>query len=641
MNNEEIHKLDMKSKDIVEDNISKISELFPDCINEGKIDFEMLKQELSKDIIENGKEKYQMTWVGKKESLVKANTPCNKTLRPVKEKSIDFDNTKNVYIEGDNLDVLKILQESYLNKIKCIYIDPPYNTGNDFIYNDKYINKAELEESGQIDEYNNRLISNQESNGKFHSDWLSMVYSRIKLARNLLTNDGVIFISIDDNEVENVIKICDELFGENNSIGNVVRIAKTTSFRGNYFAPSKDYIICYAKNISLLEQFKDEVNNDSQFKKIETSGERKGEYYRDDIAFYLSTLETRPNQRYFIECPDGELVVPPGTTIPVKNIDGEKILPNNGDGVWRWEQSQYLKKKDLLVFKKTTRSPLLNQDGNSAKWNIYTKSYLNDKKEKGNIPRDVFENFLNRNGSEELTKIDIPFSFPKPSKLIKYLMKIANIDKDSIILDFFSGSATTADAVMQLNAEDGGKRKYVMIQLPENFENNSKSIEKGYQSICDIGEERIRRAGTKIKEETNANIDYGYRVYRVDSSNMKDVYYTPTDLQQSQLNMFESNIKEDRTSEDLLTQVILDLGLTLDLSIEERRIFNNNVYFVENNSLVACFDDTIDINIVDEICKCNPLKIVFKESSFKTDSDKINVFERIKKLSNDTEINII
>ena len=633
-----MNKLDMESKNIVNENIQKISELFPNVIVEsdtGKtIDFELLKQELSKDIVEGIKEKYQLTWPGKKEAIVNANTPSKNTLRPVKEKSVNFDNTQNIYIEGDNLEVLKILQESYLNKIKCIYIDPPYNTGNDFIYNDKFKKDIdeELLESGQVDEEGNRMVTNNQSNGRFHSDWLSMMYPRLKLARNLLTDDGVIFISIDDNEVDNLKKISNEIFGENNFIGNVVRVAKTTSFRGNFFSPSKDYLICYGKNISCLKQFTVQVNNDNQFKKIEVIGERKGEYYRDDIAFYLSTLETRPNQRYYIECPDGELVLPPGTTRPINSSDGEKVLPNVGDGVWRWEHSNYFLKKDLLVFKRSNRSPLLNQDGNQAKWNIYTKSYLKDKIEKGNIPRDLFENFLNRNGSEELSKLNIPFSFPKPSKLVKYLLSIVNIDKNSIILDFFSGSATTAHAVMQLNSEDNGNRKYIMVQLPEKCEENSEAYRNGYKTICEIGEERIRRAGAKIKEETNADIDYGFRVYKVDSTNMKDVYYMPNDLEQLDLLEFESNIKEERTTDDLLTQVILDLGLSLDLKIEEKMIGKNKVYYVAGNSLVACFDDTIDIDIVDEICKCEPYKVVFKDSAFRTDNDKINLEERFKKL---------
>lgn len=623
MKNEEIHKLDMKSKDIVEDNISKISKLFPDCVSEGKIDFDMLKQELSKDIIEDGKERYQLTWVGKKEAIVNANTPCNKTLRPLRKKSVDFDNTKNIYIEGDNLEVLKILQESYLNKIKCIYIDPPYNTGNDFIYNDKFVNENELIESGQTDEYNNRLISNQESNGKYHSDWLSMMYARLKLARNLLKKDGVIFISIGENEIDNLKKITTEIFGENNYITTIVRKTKTTSNNGNQFAASHEYIVVAAKNIDTLNIFNDsEAQESEEYLKLFKNEDENGKY--NIIGLYQPALK-HGGSTYPIQCPDGSFAITP---------EGKP---------WRWNQETFNKNnaENRVVFKETKTSPLLDLKGNKSKWNIYTKLYLHERLDAGMRPITFIDKYTNSEASKELLKMGIPFDFSKPRKLIQYLIKICENDKNSIIMDFFSGSATTAHAVMQLNSEDNGNRKYILVQLPENTNMNFKAKEQKYDTICDIGEERIRRAGKKIKEETNANIDYGFRVYKVDSSNMKDIYYVPTDLKQSQLNMFESNIKEDRTTEDLLTQVILDLGLTLDLSIEEKKILNNKVYFVEKNSLVACFDDEIDINIVDEICKCNPLKIVFKESSFKTDSDKINIFERIKKLSSESEVNII
>lgn len=614
MNNEEIHKLDMKSKNIVEDNISKISELFPDCISEGKIDFDMLKQELSNDIIDDGKEKYQLSWVGKKEALVNANTPCNKTLRPVKEKSVDFDNTKNIYIEGDNLEVLKILQESYLNKIKCIYIDPPYNTGNDFVYNDKF-NKSEneeLTESGQIDEYGNKMVTNNQANGRFHSDWLSMIFSRIKLARNLLTEDGSIYISIDDNEYENLKKICDEIFGENNFVSNLVWQKNFAPKNDNkYISISTEYVLVYAKNKEKFNRGllpreekhnKGYSNPDNDPRGVWTSGSILATTYSSSGVY--------------------EIIAP----------NGKKHLPPAGR-CWRYakETIEQLKKDNRLWF---------GADGTGVP---RVKRFLFEMPN-GIVPQNLMlytEVGSNQDGNLELKDLFEAqiFDYPKNTKLLNRIFTIANVKNNDIILDFFSGSATTAEAVMKLNSADESYRKFILVQLPEKY--SDKSGKYNFETICDLGEERIRRAGNKIKKETNANIDYGFRVYKVDSSNMKDVYYIPTDLQQSQLNMFESNIKENRTAEDLLTQVILDLGLTLDLSIEERKIINNNVYFVENNSLVACFDDTIDINIVDEICKCNPLKIVFKESSFKTDSDKINVFERIKKLSNDTEINII
>lgn len=644
-------KMKMSSPDLTAANIEKIAELFPNVVTEAKdeqgnlvhkIDFEKLKQELSSDVID-GDESYDFTWVGKKQAMVEANKPTNKTLRPCLEDSVNWDKTENLYIEGDNLEVLKILQESYLNKIKMIYIDPPYNTGNDsFIYPDDYkTNKDQYdEEVGAIDESGYRMFKNTETNGRFHSSWCSMMYPRLKLARNLLSEDGVIFISIDDNEVDNLKKMCDEIYGSENFISKVVRIAKTTSFRGNHFAPSKDYILVYAKSISAVVQFCDDVDNTSQFKKIETTGSRAGEYYRDDIAFYLSTLETRPNQRYYIKCPDGELVVPPGKTMPISNEDGSKAVPVEGDGVWRWEVSQYMNKKDLLVFKETSHSPLLNQYGKQAKWNIYTKSYLKDKQEKGNIPRDVFEGYLNRNGSEELSLLNVPFSFPKPSKLVKYLAKISQ--SDGVVLDFFSGSATTAHAVMQLNAEDGGKRKFIMVQLPEVCDEKSEAYKAGYPNICEIGKERIRRAGKKIVEETGkTDLDIGFRVLKLDDSNMKDVYYTPDELSQSDLVESISNIKDGRSGYDLLYQCMLDWGLELSLPHETLRINNNEVHIVNDGDLIACFDDKVSEDTIKQIADKKPLRAVFKDSSFATPATRINVDEIFKLKSPQTTIKVL
>lgn len=644
-------KMKMETANKTLENLAKLKEMFPEVITESKdengeivaaVDAKKLEQLLSTKVIE-GDECYDFTWVGKKQAMIEACKPIRKTLRPCRKESVDWENTQNLYIEGDNLDVLKLLQESYLNKVKMIYIDPPYNTGNDsFIYPDDYSTNKELydEEVGAIDESGYRMFKNTETNGRFHSSWCSMIYPRLKLARNLLSEDGVIFISIDDNEVDNMKKMCDEVFGEDNFIANIVRVAKTTSFRGNYFAPSKDYILSFAKNINKLPQFCDEVDNKSQFKKIETVGSRIGEYYRDDIAFYLSTLETRPNQRYFIECPDGELVVPPGKTMPESENDGSKATPIEGDGVWRWEVSQYFNKKDLLVFKETTRSPLLNQKGERAKWNIYTKSYLKDKQEKGNIPRDLFEGYLNRNGSEELSAINIPFSFPKPSKLIKYLIKISQAD--DVILDFFSGSATTAHAVMQLNAEDGGKRKFIMVQLPEICDENSEAYKAGYKNICEIGKERIRRAGKKIVEETGKkDLDIGFRVLKLDSSNMKDVYYAPTDYKQTMLEKMTSNIEDGRTAEDLLYACMLEWGLELSLPHKVEKISGFNVHIVNNGDLVACFDDKVSEEAIKQIAEMKPLRAVFRDSSFATDAARVNVGEIFKLKSPNTTIKVL
>ena len=635
------NKLDLKTKNIVSDNILFIENRFPNCIIEsgkGKsIDFELLKQELSNDIVDDGKEKYQLTWSGKREAIVNANTPTTKTLRPIREKSVDFDNTNNIYIEGDNLEALKILQESYLNKIKCIYIDPPYNTGRNLIYKNNF-SKEEREEllaNGMIDENGNALVCNMDSNSRFHSDWLSMMYSRLKLARNLLTQDGIIVIAMDQSELVNLAKICDEIFGETNQIGIVTVVHKPEGRnQEKFFGTSNEYALYYAKDKEKAN-FQNVVLDPSIANKYDKTDE-KGNYRLQNFIRMtdgkLAYREVRPKFWYpiFANIETGEL-----------SIDRNKlkepiieIYPRTKAGVemsWKSlpDSAQLLIKAGELVLEKD-------------KDNFYSIM------EKIRETQVIKTHWIRKeyNAIQYGTKVvnDLLgakiFDFPKSIYLLEDTLKLC-MNKNDMVLDFFSGSATTAHACMQLNAKDNGNRKYIMVQLPEKCAENTEAYKNGYSSICEIGEERIRRAANKIKEETHADIDYGFRVYKVDSSNMKDVYYLPTELKQNQLDLFESNTKDDRTSEDLLTQVILDLGLTLDLKIEEKKILNNNVYFVEENSLVACFDNEININIIDEICKCEPLKIVFKESSFKTDSDKINTFERIKKLSNETEICII
>lgn len=618
-----MEKLDGKSLDITKENISIIKQLFPEVITEGKINFEKLKLMLGEDI-DDSHEKFEFTWHGKAKSLKLAQTPSTGTLRPEQNSSKNWDTTENLYIEGDNLEVLKLLQKSYFGKVKMIYIDPPYNTGHDFVYKDDF--RDNIKKYKEITEQSTK--SNPETSGRYHTDWLNMMYPRLKLARNLLREDGVIFISIDDNETSNLRKICDEIFGEDNFISQVTRIAKTTSFRGNYFAPSKDYILCYAKNISELPNFVDTNVDKSQFPKVEESGPRKGEYYRDDIAFYLSTLETRPNQRYFIECPDGSKVLPPGTTFPPEK-------PVDGDGVWRWNYETFQEKKDLIVFKRTNRSPLIDENGNQAKWNLYTKSYLKDKMAKGNIPRDYFEGFLNRNGTETLKKLNIPFDFAKPVQLIKYLMQISLVENEDIVLDFFSGSATTAHAVMELNAVDGGKRKFIMVQLPELTDEKSEAYKAGYKNICEIGKERIRRAGDKIVEETGkTDLDIGFKVFKLDSSNIKLWDPETANLEQDLFEL-QDNIKEGRTKEDLLYEILLKIGIPLTTPIEEVNVNNNVIYNVGFGGVLLCLEDEIDLDIVHEIIKLKPKdfdsKVIFKETGFLNDSVKTNAIQTLKK----------
>ncbi|MDE6242019.1 MAG: site-specific DNA-methyltransferase [Anaeroplasmataceae bacterium] len=629
-------KLTMSTKDLTQENIKKIRELFPnavtECVEDGKtalgIDFDILKQELSNEIIDDKKERYQMTWPDKKKSILLANQKINATLRPVKEESVDFDNTQNLYIEGDNLDVLKLLRETYLGKVKMIYIDPPYNTGNDFIYNDEYAMNSEAytDRTDYYDEQGNRLEKNLDSNGRFHTDWLNMIYPRLKIARDIIAEDGVIFISIDSCEVSNLIKLCDELLGEKNRISFVTRVAKTASNMGEYFAESLDYVICYAKNINKLPHFKVEVDS-SLYKKVEIEGIHKGEYFRDDVAFFQSGLK-HGGSRYPIVCPDGQKV----------NTPDNKPWRANEETFNKW------KKEGRIVFKKTNTSPLIDEEtGEKAHWNLYTKSYLIERQENGTQPRNILNDYINRRGADLIKTFGIPFDFAKPLELMVFLIKILN-DKNGIILDFFSGSATTAHAVMQLNAEDNGNRRFIMVQLPEVCDEKSEAYKVGYENICEIGKERICRAAKKIKDEnplTTQDLDTGFRVLKLDSSNMNDVYYNPSELEQNLLDVTVDNIKHDRNDLDLLFQVMLELGVLLSSKIEEKNANGTKYYCVNDNDLVACFDMNLTNDAIVEIAKLQPLYAVFKNSSFGSDSVGINNEQIFKTYSPSTVIKVL
>ena len=621
-------KLKMHTVDRAEENFKKLCELFPNAVTETKnengevvraIDADVLRQEISGEVVEGSQERYQFTWPDKKKSVVLANQPIAKTLRLEREKSVGRDgtagsiDTENIYIEGDNLDALKLLQETYLGKVKMIYIDPPYNTGNDFIYGDdfsQYENEY-ISGSGQRDEQGRWLVQNPESNGRFHTDWLNMLYPRLRIARDLLTDDGVIFISISESEIDNLKKICVEIFGQPNYITTVVRKTKTTSNNGNQFAPSHEYIIVCAKNIVSLNVFNDtEAQESEEYVKLFKYEDEYSKY--NIIGLYQPALK-HGGSSYPIQCPDGTFV----------------ITPDNKP--WRWNEQTFLKNKaeNRVVFKETKTSPLLTLDGKQAKWNIYTKLYLKERLESGMRPITFVDKYTNSEASKELIQMNIPFDFSKPRRLIQYIIKICEADKNSVIMDFFSGSATTAHAVMQLNAEDGGKRKFIMVQLPEQTPDNSEARKAGYNTICDIGEERIRRAGKKILDNSpNSTLDVGFRVFRVDSSNMEDVYYAPADYKQEQLELLADNIKPDRTPEDLLFQVMLDLGITLSSKIDETHIDGKKVFSVADGYMIACFDNDITEQTVTEIAKKQPFYAVFRDSGMASDSVMTN-FEQI------------
>lgn len=595
-----MNKVAKQSEDLYKEKIEQLKKIYPALFSdEGNLNEEELRA-LLKQFASTSEGKYEFNWAGKMSAKRNAFTTSRAMLKPDKERSINFDNTENLIIEGDNLEVLKLLQKSYQGKIKCIYIDPPYNTGKDFIYTDNFSEdkKAYWEKSGTTQD-GVKLDTNTESQGRYHSNWLNMIYPRMLLSRQLLKNSGVIFVSIDDSELYNFKKLMDEIFGEENFIANVTRISKTTSFRGNFFAPSKDYLLVYARDILELSQFKDLVDED-QFKKIETEGERKGEKYRDDIAFYLSTLETRPNQRYYITCPDGERVLPPGKTFP-------PAKPIDGDGVWRWNMDTYNQKNSFIVFKQSRNSPLINEKGEKANWNIYTKSYLNDKIENGNLPRDVFSNFLNRNGSEDLKRLQIPFDFSKPSKLIKYILNIIGTKEDDIIVDFFAGSGTTAQAVMELNKEDGGNRKFILVQIPEKTDESSEAYKAGYKKISDICIERVKRVSNKLKEE-KAEGDLGFKVFTLSPSYFPENLFTPDPEKTEEENKkaLAKYIEEASTQLefkfdefDLMYEVLLKDGFTLNFKAEKLSEFTkNNIYKVTDGEKHAYV--TLDGDLKDE-----------------------------------------
>lgn len=610
-------KMDMQTPNMADENLKKLIEIFPNIVTETidedgnvvrAIDKDMLEQEISTKVVEGREERYQFTWPDKKQAILASNAPISKTLRPCRKESKNFDTTENLYIEGDNLEVLKLLQETYLGKIKMIYIDPPYNTGNDFVYNDDFKQTTDeyLGDSGQFDEEGNRLEKNLESNGRFHTDWLNMIYPRLKLARNLLSDDGVIFISIDDNEQENLKKVCDEIFGEINFIAQIIweRAYAPVNLK-KHFSESHDYIICYAKNIEITASngLNRTKNADDRYKNPDN--DIRGPWQSDNF----SVGPAIESNIYEIIAPSGRICLPPnGRSWRVSEEKFKVMLKNNE--VW------------------------FGSDGNGVP---RQKRFLSNVKA-GITPMTIWK-YTEVGHSQDATKNlkelfdgKMFFDYPKSVELIKRCIQLYS-KKDSTVLDFFSGSATTAHAVMQLNAEDGGNRKFIMVQLPEETDEKSEAYKAGYKNICEIGKERIRRAGEKILEENNDNenidkLDVGFRVLKTDSSNMKYVYYSPEDTEQSFLDNLEDNIKEDRTQEDLLFQVMLDLGVPLSSTIEVEQIEDAKVFKVEDRFLVACFDGAISDDVVKQIADMKPFYAVFRDMSMKNDSVAVN-FEQI------------
>lgn len=637
-------KLKMHSVNKVDENVAKIGKLFPNCVTERKndkgeveyaIDFDMLKQELSSVVVEGNEERYQFTWPDKKKSILLANAPISKTLRPCREESVDFDNTENLYIEGDNLDVLKLLQETYLGKIKMIYIDPPYNTGNDFVYNDDFAESTDeyLANSGQFDDEGNRLVQNTESNGRYHTDWLNMIYPRLRIAKDLLADDGAIFISLDDNEIQNLIKCCDEIFGESNQIGLMTIMSNPRgSQNSRHLSNIHEYILMYAKNASLLE-LKGIAKSEeslSEFNEFDETGRRyrvlglrkRGGAWRK---------EDRPNMFYpiYVNPANGKCSMTKNDEFTIE------VIPKRPTGElsrWTWGKEKFEAEKDILIGRKVNRS------GETDSWDIFRKDYIDnaDGEEKTTKVKTIWTeketNYQNaKNEIKVLFGNSEVFDFPKPTYIVQQLASMMYLEDRDIIIDFFSGSSSTAHAVMKLNASTGSTASFIMVQLSEEIHEKSQAYQLGYKNICEIGKERIRRAGTKIKEEnplTTAELDTGFRVLKLDSTNMKDVYYNPAEYEMSFFDTLADNIKEDRTPEDLLFQVMLDLGVLLSSKIEETIINGKKVFNVADGFLYACFDSNITEDVITEIAKKEPYYFVMRDSSMANDSVATN-FDQI------------
>ncbi len=610
-------KLKMQTANKADENFRALAAMFPNAVTETidengevvrAIDKDVLMQEISVKVVEGKEERYQFTWPDKKKSVLLANAPISKTLRPCRAESVDFDTTENLYIEGDNLEVLKLLQETYLGKIKMIYIDPPYNTGNDFVYEDDFAQSTDeyMEHSGQFDDEGNRLVKNLDSNGRFHTDWLNMIYPRLKLAKDLLRDDGVIFISIDNNEVENLRKCCDEIFGLGNFVQDFIwQRAFSPKNDSKYASNDHDFVLCYAKNINEFKMGRLPRTEEANDRYKNLDNDPRGVWISDNL-----TVKTySESYDYPITVPSGRIVNPAhGSCWRVSRQRFEELVKDNR--VWFGADGNNV--------------PRLKRFLHELQFDGMTASSLM-------LHRDVGHS---QEGRQELKKLFDDkgyFDGPKPVRLLSRLLTLANLDKDSIILDFFSGSATTAHAVMQLNAEDGGNRKFIMVQLSEETDEKSEVYKAGYKNICEIGKERIRRAGAKIKEEnglTAQNLDTGFRVLKCDTSNMKEVFYKPDEVEQSIFDNYANNIKEDRTPEDLLFQVMLDLGVLLSSKIEETTINGCKVFNVADGFLYACFDNNISDDVVTTIAKQQPYYAVFRDSGMASDSVLTN-FDQI------------
>jgi adenine-specific DNA-methyltransferase len=646
-----MEKLKMHTPDLTAEKIRRIAELLPNCVTEAQgndgavrlvIDFDQLRQDLSDHIADGPVERYRLDWPGKRDATLAGNAPIAKTLRPARNESVDFETTKNLYIEGDNLDALKLLQETYLGKVNLIYIDPPYNTGNDFVYRDDFAEDTEafLKRSNQADEIGNRLISNPDSNGRFHSDWLTMMYPRLRLARNLLRQDGIIFISIDEGEVHNLRKLCDEVFGESNRVSEIVwKKAYGGGAKAKYVVGHHEYVVAYARDKSAIAKINCPPNPEARryYKFKDEYFETLGPYRTQPL--WTNSMDERENLRYAI----------------IK--DGEEIWPERQ---WQWEKARAVKAQN------ENKLEFVKSDGG---WSVYYKQYLYDEEgnERASKLVSVLDGPYTQAGTDEIEAVfgnGKVFPFPKPSSLIEKFVSTLWTQDHAIILDFFSGSASSAQAVLQFNKKERKQFSFIMVQLPEPCDENSEAFKAGFKTIAEIGKERIRRIGTRLKSESPSNadnqqpelisneeggserdntppLDIGFRVLKIESSNMREVYYTPDQIQQADLHGYIDNIRPERSSEDLVFQVLLDWGIALSAPITTETIEGKTVFLVDGNALAACFDTGITDELVKQIAHRKPLRAVFRDASYGNDAVKINVEQSFKFYSPETEVRAI
>ncbi len=634
----ELEKLPLTSMNLKEHQLLKLKELFPEVFTEGlKVDWEKLKLTLGEDI-DSGKERFSMNWPGKADCYKTIQQSSIATLVPVREESLDFDKTENLFIEGDNLEVLKLLQKSYLGKVKMIYIDPPYNTGNEFIYPDNFSENLDtyLQYTGQIDSDGRKFSANTETDGRFHSKWMNMIYPRLFLAKNLLKDDGVIFISIGSDELSNLISVMNEIFGEENRAGICVRQAKTGGNTGKFFTPNVEYILVYVRDISKTDGFTVEMDEDlikKVYTQIEIEGPRKGEKYRTMGLYQASLKDLRPNQKYFIECPDGSLVLPPCS------IQDETM--RTGDGRWRWTKPKFMEelKNGNVLFKETTNEILVDSNGKKSKWNIYTKIWLNNRQDEGQVPNDLILKFENRHSSKELQELGIPFDFAKPSELISHLINIAGIKENDIILDFFAGSGTTAHSLLELNKSHQLRGKFICIQLPEATDEKSEAFIAGFKTISELSKERIRRVIVKIKKELeveasknqeklfnetqNNDLDLGFKVFKLSPSNFNiwdgNTEKTPEAIQ-SKLELHSEHINPEATQEAILFELLLKSGFPLTTVIEHLDIEGKKVFSIAEGELLICLENELTHLLLKAIAELKPSRVICLDKAFKGDN---------------------